>query len=314
MRCYLCKQDNISIIRRKLRYDIRKDVLKCNSCGLVFLRPGKNILDKFYSQDYRKHYSPVFGKACRPEKLFSMSLAFQQERIRRFSYLLNSQSRVLEIGCSAGHFLYSLKRWVKECVGIEINRYEAAFARKKCKIKVFSQPLEETRLPKNYFDLIFLFETLEHLPDPLKTLMAARDYLKTNGHICIQVPNINDALISLYKIRTFADFYFRQPHLFYFSPHTLLKLTKQAGFRGRVSTFQQYNFMNHLHWIFIEQPMPSILNGTGTPLLIKDGLANKNLSRIFNNWFAKIDREYKNLLDRHVLTESLVFVGKKIQS
>lgn len=313
MYCYLCRKNKIQVVRRKVRYGIRRNVLKCNSCGLVFLQPKRIIPDKFYNNDYRRYYTPLIGKSCNPKKIFDIYISLQRERIKRFRYLFGPKSRILEIGCSTGYFLYSLKRYVKECTGIEINVKEADFARKKCKIKIFSVPLEETGLPLEYFDVIFLFETLEHLSDPLKVLINARNYLKPNGHICIQVPNLNDALLSLYKIKSYEDFYYRQPHLFYFSSRTLLRLTKEAGFVGKITTFQQYNFMNHLNWVFIKKPMSSILEGVGRPVLINNISLNNKIRQAFNNWIANVDRGYKSLLHRYVLTESIVFTGGKIE-
>lgn len=309
--CYLCGKNNFSVIRTKVRYSIPRKVFKCRYCGLVFLDPQRKSLKDFYNKDYRKLYTPVLNKACSSEEIFNIYLPYQNERIMRFRRLLNKKSRVLEIGCSAGHFLYAMKKHVKECVGIEVNVENADFARKKCKVKIFSHPLEDTGLPKEYFDAIFLFETLEHLEDPLGMLRVAAEYLKPSGHICIQVPNVNDALLSTYKIKGYADFYYREPHLFYFSPLTIRSLAYKAGYKGKIIMSQEYNLANHIHWKITGNPMASVLEGIVTPELITDKGADKKIRNELNLWFAKADKEYKKILSKYNIAQSVIFIGKK---
>ncbi len=309
--CYLCANKNISVIRSKLRHAIIRKVLKCHECGLVFLEPKKENLGDFYNRNYRKLYTPILNKACPSREIFNIYLPFQQKRIARFKHLLNEHSRILEIGCSTGHFLYAVKKHVKECVGIEINAKNAAFARKKCKVKVFSSPLKDTSLPKNYFDVIFLFETLEHMNDPIELLKTAAGFIKPQGSICIQVPNRRDALLSMYKLKSYANFYYREPHIYYFSAQSLLMLACKAGYNGKVTMLQEYGFLNHLHWKIANKPMSSITEGVGNTRLIDCVKTGDKAAGEVNRWFREVDIEYKRLLCKHNIAQSIVFVGKK---
>lgn len=312
--CYLCGKGNPREIRNKLRHSISRKVLRCASCGLVFLEPKKKALSVFYNRDYRKLYTPVINKSCTSAQIFNIYLPYQAARIARFKGLFNKNSRVLEIGCSTGHFLYALKNYVKECVGIDLNAKNATFARKKCGAKIYSRPLEETGLPKGYFDLIFLFETLEHLEDPLSMLRVVRQYLKPSGHLCIQVPNIDDVLLSAYKIKGYANFYFREPHLFYFSPTTIKKLADKAGYKGKVSMSQEYNLINHINWKINGSPMQSVSEGAGKPVLITGSGVNKKIKNWLNHWFAKIDEEYRKMLIKYRIAQSIIFIGEKAKA
>lgn len=310
-RCCLCGSGNLSVVRSRLRHFISRKVLECRGCGLIFLEPKKDSIGEFYNRDYRKLYTPILNKACTSREIFNIYLPYQDERITRFKYLLNRNARILEIGCSTGHFLYAVKKHVKECIGVEINAKNAGFARKKCQIKVFSCPLEDTGLPKNYFDVIFIFETLEHLADPLKLLETAAGFLKPQGSICIQVPNVREALLSVYKLESYADFYYREPHIFYFSAQTLLMLARKAGYKGKVTMSQDYGLLNHLHWKIANKPMPSITEGAGSPPLINCVKADDKAVDEVNRWFKKADLEYKRLLCKHNIAQSIVFIGKK---
>lgn len=309
--CYLCGKNNFSLVREMVRHSIRRKVFRCLHCGLVFLGPKKKSLGDFYNKEYRKLYTPVLNKACSSEEIFNIYLPYQNERIARFKHLLNKKNRILEIGCSAGHFLYAAKKYVKECIGIEVNAENADFARKKCRVKIFSRPLEEAGLPKEHFDAIFLFETLEHLEDPVGILRMAAEYLKPGGSICVQVPNVNDVLLSVYKIKGYEDFYYREPHIFYFSPLSIGRLMRKAGFKGRIIMSQEYSSLNHFHWRFSGKPMASVSEGTGVPRLIADMGIDRRIRNELNLWLVSADRQYKKILLKYKISQSISFIGKK---
>ena len=102
---------------------------------------------------------------------------------------------------------------------------------------------------------------LEHLLDPVSFLKDLKKLLNKHGKIIIEVPNIDDALISFYNIDEFKNFYFCSAHVSYFSEKTLMNCIKQAGLIGKISQVQRYDLYNHLHWLkyripqnFLEQP------------------------------------------------------------
>jgi len=310
-RCYLCNSDNLKVIKTKLRYDINREVFACRNCDLVFLEPKNAELKKYYNDAYRKIYSPVLGKLLDSKEIFDMYLPFQQQRIDRIKYILNSDMRVLEIGCSSGHFLYSIKNKVRECVGIEFNEENAEFVNKKLGIKVYTDSIEKTDLAEKSFDLIILYFTLEHIEDPINLLKIVSKYLKDDGKLVIEVPNIQDSLLSIYNIEEYSDFWFREPHTFYFSLKTLKKVTEKAGFVGNIKTFQEYNILNQMNWILKKEPQKSVDMGMSIPQLIESNSVNKSIKDEFNKWIIKINKEYCELLNKHELGENLLFIGRK---
>lgn len=312
MKCYLCGKNKLKVIRTKLRHDIPRNVLECQSCGIVYLEPGSKVdLKDYYKNDYRKLYSPVIGKALNSQEIFDIYLPYQQERIEKIKHLLNPDMSVLDVGCSSGHFLYALKNHVKECIGIEFNKENAEFASKKLGIKVYTEPIQDTGIPLGYFDLITAYEVLEHMDDPIKFLTIIRSYLKPDGFLVVEVPNIQDALISVYGSKPYSDFWFREPHVFYYSPKTLTMMLAKAGFSGSVKTIQLYNFLNHMNWLFAGKPEDSAETGMSEPRLIKSDSVNPEVRTEFNKWIQKVDKEYKQLLERYDFGENILFIGKK---
>lgn len=310
MNCYLCGHSPLETIRTKLRHDVQRNVLKCPSCSLTFLEPKEMNADQFYGHDYRGVYTPVIGEVLDSRETHDMYLPFQQARIDRLGELVKPDARILDIGCSAGHFLTAIKPLVRECVGIEFNRENAAFVNNELGVKCYTEPIEQTDLEKESFDLITMYQMFEHVLDPLPFLRSLLPYLKPTGSICIEVPNIDEALISVYDSKPFADFSFREPHAFYYSPKTLPMMAEKAGYKGTTKTIQRINFLNHVHWIMTGQPQkgphihmtPSKLVASDTP-----GVAAE-----LNEWIQKKDAEYADILNRHEVGESALFIGQKM--
>lgn len=312
MKCYLCQSSRLTVIRTKLRHNIIRNVLKCEDCGLVYLEPKKENLRSFYAEEYRKLYTPVKDKALNSREIFEMYLPYQHSRIDEIKDRLTPDMKVLDVGCSAGHFLYVLRDYVQESIGIEYNKENAEFVNRELGIKTYTEPIEETDLSLEYFDLITAFQVLEHVDDPIQFLTTLSKYLKPDGYLYIEVPNINDALISMYNIESYCDFWYREPHIFYYSPKTLSTMLERSGFKGDISTIQRYNFVNQMNWILTGSPQESADIGMSKSILISSDSVDEQIKTEFNQWIQRIDEEYKQILNKYNLGESIIFIGKRL--
>lgn len=312
-RCYLCGSGKLKIIRTELRPGRggTRKVFECGNCGLVFLDEKKENLRELYgSKEYRKKAGPVIGKPATSQQIFDTYYPVMSGRLAKVKKYLGKNKRVLDIGCSAGHFLATVKPFVKEAVGIELSRDNAAFVRKKLGLKVYTTPIEETDLPKGHFDVIFCLQTFEHIPDPAHFLESLRPYLKKGGVVYVEVPNRDEGTLSLYHNKAYDDFYYHDAHLFYYNPKTLARMFKKAGYVGEVLPFQWYNFVNQMHWLLANGPQRSGFDGLKDPELVTDSNVPKKVRDEFNAFIRRADRDYKNLLEKHLRSDQIVFVGK----
>ncbi len=312
MSCYLCSNDTVSVITNKLRYGETRKVLQCQACGLVFLEPQAAPPREYYESDqYRTRHGPVTGRLLGSREIFEMYWPYQQPRIDELESILTPEMRVLEVGCSAGYFLYALKRYVKECVGIEFNRDDAKFVAGELGITTYTEPLEETGLPLQHFDLIAVPHVLHLMEDPLRFLATISRYLTPAGYLWIELPNVEDALLSVYRNAGYRDFYFKEPYLFYYSVKTLSRLVDRAGFDGTVKTVQSYTLLNHMHWLLTGAPQESAKEGMSLPMIVSEGAVAPSVANELNDWLQKIDSQYKEYLNRHDLGDTLSFIGRK---
>lgn len=272
IKCIICGSVEHSIIRDTLRYDIKRKVLRCGQCGFVFLEPANAATAEYYSgKTYRQSYGPDLKKTVDCRGIFDTYLPFQKKIIDRMRDFIVPDMKVLDVGCSTGHFLYALKDLVKERVGLELNKDHVEFIRNNLDFKIYSDPIETAAIAEDPFDLITSFQVLEHIDDPLGFLKGIARHLKPGGLLYLELPNINDVMLSGYQVSGYADFYYREPHVSYFSEATLGILLELAGFRGEMSTVQDYNFLNHLQWLFTGKPQDNFAIGTGAPELIGGG-------------------------------------------
>ncbi|MCX6992234.1 MAG: class I SAM-dependent methyltransferase [Kiritimatiellaeota bacterium] len=202
-------------------------IARCSRCNLVFLsrRPVESALPECYGDNY--HVLAAWRHGGFSGWLYNLRYHFRYRSIR--SYLAKDSIRILEIGCGDAMLLIALEKVLGnrcELVGLDYSIAGVALpAGSKIKLlqgDVRTAPIEGT------FDIILLYDVLEHLADPVGSLGHIRCYLKTNGVLIGQVPNWN----SLWR-RVFSRWWsgLQVPrHMSFFTAATLRKTLEKAGF------------------------------------------------------------------------------------
>ena len=95
-----------------------------------------------------------------------------------------------------------------------------------------------------------MFHVLEHLNEPENHLKTLIDMLKDNGKLVIEVPNSNDALLTLYKNESFKNFTYWSCHVFGYNSKNLKLLFNKVGLKcEKVIYTQRFPYTNHLGWL-----------------------------------------------------------------
>ncbi len=201
----------------------RYGVLVCATCGLgrTVPDPTDDELRALYAGDYtdvsaRKFASPLE----RARRLFARAFA---NRVRRRAGV---GGRLLDVGCGDGKVLVPLARAGFVCTGTEINpRIRETLP---AGITVHIGRLEEARFPDGHFRIVLLRHVLEHLRDPLATLVEIRRVLQPGGTLVIAVPNFGSWQARLTRA---AWFHLDLPrHLYHFTPDSLTAVLERTGF------------------------------------------------------------------------------------
>lgn len=219
--CPVCCSFDSRLFLKKNGYDIKI----CSDCQTLYVSPRPTLADltSFYNrQDY--YQSSDLGYLCYlgEEKQRRIEA---QKRLRIINSLLPIKGKLLDLGCAAGFFLDEAHNSGWFVVGTELSNDMRQFAFHKLGVHVFS----DTNIFKSYsFDVVTMWEYIEHLVDPLNELQSIRNLLKTNGVICISTPNT--AHLQLDQ-NPQAWWEFKPPaHLTFFTAKTLQQLVETAGY------------------------------------------------------------------------------------
>lgn len=243
-KCYLCGQSEIEKIEGRVRNDESLDVLRCKNCSLVFLSSFEHICDCFYEEN-----GMFGGSKIETDRWLQIT---KNDDDRRFNFLKKTVTgkKILDFGCGNGGFLSRAKASAQKVVGIEVQKSLQEFYDQN-NLEIYAD-IEQV---KNKFDLITMFHVLEHIKDPINLLKKLESKLTANGEIIIEIPNSNDALISIYKNKAFMDFTYWSCHLYLFNEKTLSTIIKKAGYKiNYLKHVQRYGVANHLWWQVKKKP------------------------------------------------------------
>ena len=214
-----------------------QDIVRCPVCGLVGFA-GSAPVEELYTHEYfsgGEYYDYVADKPI-----------LQRNFRRRISELrrLVPSGRLLEIGAAHGFFLeLAQSHWGVR--GFEISGDAASYAREVTGVDVeradfLGQPDE----PEAY-DLICMWDTVEHLVHPVRVIKKAGRWLKPGGYLALTTGNIASPMARLRKQRW--RLIHPPTHLYYFSPETLCQAATQAGLQvsrvGSVGYVRSYRSM-----------------------------------------------------------------------
>ena len=219
--CNLCGTDSRKQLIRLDKFNVPFEVTKCPECGLIYQnpRPDESEMASFYSDGY---YTGQAQVAYAPED--SQHKAVARERLKFIEKMI-APGRVLDIGCHSGTFLETAKARGWECYGVDVSEFVVKQAKEKG-IEVFCGEVVEAKFENDFFDLITMYEVIEHLFNPLETLKEIARVLKEKGLLIIQTANMNSLRVKFLQPKSF---YYIPVHLYYFTKKTLAKMLNQAG-------------------------------------------------------------------------------------
>ncbi|HJL16805.1 MAG TPA: class I SAM-dependent methyltransferase, partial [Sandaracinaceae bacterium LLY-WYZ-13_1] len=236
--CPLCEAppDDAIVVGTRARFGMAVRNVACHRCGLVHVspRPTPAAMDAYYRGPYRAQYRNVKLPAPGGGFVGPDDAGYHAARVHRYRQQAAIAAtlggtppggRVLEVGCRDGQTLANLRdEHGLRVFGVEPGPAEAQTARERG-VEVFVGLLEEYAPDGEGFDQVQMFHVLEHLHDPLGALSRLASWLKPDGRLIIEVPNVTHPYGPL------EGNFFQNAHLFSFSANTLRGLFVRAGLR-----------------------------------------------------------------------------------
>tara|TARA_B110000444_G_scaffold188601_1_gene177939 strand:- start:8 stop:790 length:783 start_codon:yes stop_codon:yes gene_type:complete len=149
---------------------------------------------------------------------------------------LSKEGRILDIGCGFGWLLKSLNNTLDK-YGLEPDSNASKIAGKYCSIK--NMIFKEDIYPEDHFDIINMHHVIEHIDDPLKTMLEIKRILKPDGKLIIATPDFDSGAARLFgtKYRLLHD----KTHISLFSNESMHRMLRDFNFKIYKSEYPFFN-------------------------------------------------------------------------
>jgi 2-polyprenyl-3-methyl-5-hydroxy-6-metoxy-1,4-benzoquinol methylase len=230
-RCQLCGG-----AERAVRFqDGPYRVVECSGCGLMYVTPRLQgeALRAVYDEGYWKSSSPKqrgYADYASESPLYLKTFGKRMTLVRRH---LPAKARILDVGCAAGFFLRVAQRDGHDVHGVEMSAAIAGEAQKALgSDRVHVGTLDEAIAAKGHapasFDLVTLWDVVEHVPDPQALLRTIRGLIKPGGKLLLETQNVASRWARLLGPRW--HHFKHDEHLYHFTPATIRRLLADCGF------------------------------------------------------------------------------------
>jgi len=231
--CRACRSN-----KNRLLFTVGENrVAECLDCRLVYLdmfHDSGSIQDMYADYDSGRDF--YFDNV---NNEVNENIDSYLRRCRQFTPSSEEKLRLLDIGCGVGILLARANREGFVCEGLEICDPLAKATEEKVRCKVHRAFLRDAELSDSSFDVVTMYDLIEHLPEPADEIHRAYQLLRPGGILFILTPN-NDALLRrVAKLAYQVSFHqFKKPmrtlyyshHLSYFNRDSLSRLLQQIGF------------------------------------------------------------------------------------
>jgi len=207
------------------RHDVEHfpGLLRCSSCGFITADVDVTAeqLKVLYSQQYfhgEEYRDYIADRAI-------LSRHFRQRLRKLLTFVSEPGSKhLLEIGCAYGFFLQVASQSFKSVEGVDISRDAVQYAREVVQQRVSEIDFLDYR-PPHQFDVICMWDTIEHLAKPAEYVAAVSRLLSPGGHVAISTGDI-DSFVASFRGRRWRQIH-PPTHLQYFSKKTLRRLLEK---------------------------------------------------------------------------------------
>jgi 2-polyprenyl-3-methyl-5-hydroxy-6-metoxy-1,4-benzoquinol methylase len=234
IRCEVCGGSGFALLfkgnigrnieQRFSQYAYYDDIYRCGDCGLLVQRQ---------SHDYDAIVRLLKSEKYLDEAIGALNLTEKHHQFRQLIDIIRrhgtlDDARVLDVGANTGVFLNMLREYTPHLRGIEPSSDAVAAARERFGLDVQNGVIAELAAEDESFDVITMFDVIEHLTHPARDLAHLLPKLRPGGRIYITTHDAGTLYARLWGSHYPMLMY---QHFFHFSPKTLGRLLERVGYR-----------------------------------------------------------------------------------
>ncbi len=222
---------------------------------------------------------------------YKRTMSVVLRRFEKIRHCFSGAANILEIGAGDGAFLGHASGVFPalRLAALEIDQNTQAARKSLTGLREYSN-FQEIRKAQERFDLICLFHVLEHIVDPRDFLTNCLACLAPQGRMIIEVPSLDDPLLSLYESTAYRKFYFQRQHPYVYSSRSLRRLLEEENIHPeQLIPHQRYGLENHLNWLTKAKPG-----------------GNEEFRQIFTNF----EPDYMTALEKAGFTDAVIVIAK----
>ncbi len=199
---------------------LNHQLVACSRCGLQYVSP--RLRADVVLEGYAAGSDEQFVSQARGREITFARCLDAIERIWN-----REPGRLLDIGTGGGSFPHvaSTRGWKAE--GCEPNRWLCDWALENYGLPIRPGTVFQQNLAGQSYDVVTLWDVLEHTPDPKTEVREAHRLLKDEGLIVINYPDIGSWIA---RVMGRSWVFLLDVHLYYFTRTTIRKLLEDAGF------------------------------------------------------------------------------------
>jgi len=201
-----------------------KDLIHCSSCDIL---RRSEVLSREELKEDGKNF---LLSACRNPVTRASRMNDAKSQLDVLDKYMKP-GRLYDVGAAGGFFMKAAQDRGWEVNGNELSVAGTNWAKKNFDLNIFCGFLEDDILEENYFDVIVMWNILEHLDFPLQALKLCYQSVHDNGYVFIKVP-----CKGIYDIEDVRNRY-EHLHLTEFSREGLIKILSRTGFSVELETY-----------------------------------------------------------------------------
>ena len=238
--CAVCGSDAQEVVL-EARYGEEKDVdliekfrasgdellidrlVRCRDCGMQYISP--RLRGDLIFASYAEGEDPVYvSQMDARERTFATSLSHIEK-------IAGKPGRLLDIGTAAGAFVAAATKRGWDAEGCEPNRWLANWGAQHYGIRIRPGGLFDQQYDAESFDVVTLWDVIEHTTNPKETIAHCRTLLKPGGILVVNYPDIGSWIARALGRKWL---FLTSVHLHYFDRRTMTQLLHATGFRVAV--------------------------------------------------------------------------------